>query len=320
MAEHPSVSIVMPVRDESDHIDAALDAALAQDYEGPLEVVVADGGSTDGTFGVVERRAASDSRLTLVDNPDGHAASGLNRAIAASTGDVIVRCDGHAELSPSYVRTAVRVLEETGAANVGGRQAAVGDRPLQRAIATAMTSPLGVGNSRFHYSQTAGPVDTVYLGAFRRSAIESVGGFDESLIRNQDYELNHRLATSGQVVWFDPRLEVTYRPRSSLGGLWRQYFSYGAWKRRMLSRSPGALKVRQLAPPLLVIALLLSIGLLAAGRPIGWLAPAGYGVFLVGGTAVEALRHRPGAMLLAPALVVMHIGWGLGFLVGRARA
>jgi succinoglycan biosynthesis protein ExoA len=316
----PSVSIVMPVRNESDHIGAALDAALNQDYQGELEVVVAEGASTDETRAVVERRAAADSRVRIVDNPGGHTAAGLNRAIETSVAAIVVRCDGHSELAPDYVSAAVEVLTKTGAANVGGIQAAEGKTFVQRAIALAMTSPLGVGNSRFHYSTTAGPADTVYLGVFDRKTLAAVGGFDESLKRNQDYELNHRLRSRGHLVWFDPGLRVTYRPRSNLVALWRQYFEYSSWKRKMLRATPGAIKTRQLAPPLLVLALIASAALLAAGSPLAVAVPGVYVGFLVIGSLVEVVRRRAAEALILPfVLAVMHVGWGLGFLVGRAR-
>lgn len=320
MAGSPTVSIIMPIRNEAASIDASLDSALRQDYDGPLEVVVAVAPSDDDTRSVVEARAGGDERIRVVDNPAGHAAGGLNAAISAARGSILVRCDGHAVLAPDYVRTAVGLLAETGAANVGGVQAATGDGWWQRATALAMTSPLGVGNARFHYGSSAGAVDTVYLGVFDRKAVEAVGGFDETLLRNQDYELNHRLRRAGYVVWFDPRLRVEYRPRATPGALWRQYFDYGTWKRRMLQASPDALKARQLAPPLLVIGLAASVATLAAGRALGWVIPAAYGAFLVVGSLGELLRRRrPEAVLLPAVLAIMHLAWGVGFLFGRAR-
>jgi len=317
----PSVSIIMPVRNEAETIDATLDSVVAQDYEGPLEIVVAVAPSDDDTRERVEQRSASDRRFTVVDNPAGHAAGGLNAAIAAATGSVLVRCDGHAVLEPDYVRTAVTILSETGAANVGGVQAATGTGLWQRAIALAMTSPLGVGNARFHYGSTPGAADTVYLGVFDRTAIEAVGGFDESLLRNQDYELNHRLRRAGHVVWFDPRLRVEYRPRSTPGALWRQYFDYGTWKRRMLRASPEALKARQLAPPLLAIGLAGSSVALAGGQPLGWVIPLAYAGFLLIGSLTELLRRRrrEATLRLRPDHAVRSAPKGR-FLVARPKA
>lgn len=310
----------MAVRNEAAHLDATLDALLRQEYAGSLEVVVADGRSADATPDILRRRSAADPRLRVVDNPDRGVAGGLNLAIAASRGEIVVRCDGHSEPAPDYVRLAVEILSETGAANVGGRQRAEGTTLLQRAIAIAMTSPFGVGNARFRYSTSAGRADTVYLGAFPRTVLEDIGGFDASLLRNQDYELNYRLRRSGRTVWFDPRLRVTYRPRSSLTGLWRQYLDYGRWKRIMLGRNPGSLAMRQMAPPLLLIGL----GLAAAGGPAGlpfwWAPPLAYVAFLAVASVTELVRRRdPAAGLLPAVLPTMHLAWGTGFLLVPVR-
>lgn len=320
LSEFPPVSVVMAVRNEATRIDATLDAVLTQDYPGPIEVVVADGGSTDGTPAILQHRAATEPRLRVVDNPDRSAAAGLNRAIASSTGTVVVRCDGHSELSPGYVRLAVEVLHQTGAANVGGLQLAEGTTLLERAVAIAMTTPFGVGNARFRYSSVAGPTDTVYLGTFPREVLDEVGGFDTGMIRNQDYELNYRLRRSGRIVWFDPRLRVTYRPRSSLGALWRQYLDYGRWKRVMLLRNPGSLAARQTAPPLLIIGLTLSVLAAVVGVPFWWIVPAGYAAFLAMATLTEAIRRRDRAASLLPVVITtMHLAWGTGFLLLRVR-
>lgn len=315
MDEWPSVSVVIPARNEAAHIRAAVASALAQRYPGPLEVVVADGASSDGTADVV--RAMGDPGVRVVDNPTGRTPTGLNAAIAAATGSVIVRCDAHAELPPGYVETAVRRLLETGADNVGGIQAAEGVTPMQRAIAHAMSSRVGVGDAAFHYGGDPGPTDTVYLGVFRRSALDRVGGFDEALDRNQDYELNVRIRESGGVVWFDPALRVTYRPRATLGALARQYHQYGRWKRRVLALHPGSLRWRQLVPPAFVVGLGASAVLVAIRSPVGWVVPGGYAVLVSATGMVRAVTTRdPAALLMPAALATMHLSWGLGFLRG----
>ena len=311
--------MVMAVRNEAAHLETTLRTVLDQDYEGRLEVVIAEGRSTDGTLAILRRQASEDPRLKVVDNPELGVGAGLNRAIGAAGGQILVRCDGHAELAPDYVRLAVGLLEETGAANVGGRQDAVGTSTIQRAIAIAMNSPAAAGTARFRHSSAAGPVDTVYLGVFDRRALEEVGGFDPTLVRNQDYELNHRLRQSGNLVWFDPRLAVTYRPRSSLRALWRQYLDYGRWKRVMLLRNPGALRLRQLAPPVLVSGLIASAIGAALGSPFWWIPPAGYGMLIAVNTLSETIRRRDRAAWLLPAVMpTMHLAWGIGFLFVRA--
>ncbi|MCP4307357.1 MAG: glycosyltransferase family 2 protein [bacterium] len=313
------VSIVIPVRNEAAGIRATIDSILAQDYAGEIEVVIADGMSTDGTGDILDQISAEDPRIRWVENPSGRTPNGLNIAISASRGDVIVRCDGHAELPPDYVSLATEILDTTGAVNVGGIQDAIGINPMQRAIAYAMSSPIGVGNSRFHYGGEPGPVDTVYLGVFRRDTLIAVGLFDESLTRNQDYELNIRLRDNGGIVWFDPRLRVVYRPRRSLRSLWTQYFQYGTWKRRVLRMHPESTKLRQLIPPLFVMGL--GVSAILAFTPLRWLAgivPGLYTAMLGATTIIQLIKTRDLAAILSPAAIAtMHLSWGVGFLSGR---
>ncbi len=217
----PGVAVVMPVLNESRHLRAAVRAILAQDYTGPMEVVLALGPSGDDTDKIAAELAGSDPRIRLVENPTGATPCGLNAAIEASTHEVVVRVDGHSMLPPDYVRTAVEVLVESGADNVGGIMAAEGVTPFEQAVARAMCSRLGIGGSRFHLGGQAGPAETVYLGVFRREILQRVGGFDPTLRRAQDWELNHRIRKAGGVVWFTPRLQVTYRPRADLRALAR---------------------------------------------------------------------------------------------------
>ncbi len=314
----PSVAVVIPVLDEAESVGDAVRSALGQDYPGTIEVVVADGGSSDGTVQILERLAAADPRVQIVPNPAGSAPAGLNAAIRASNSDVIVRCDGHAILPPGYIGTAVETLLETGAGNVGGIQEATGEGMLQRAIAIAMSIPMGVGDARFHYGGEPGPTDTVYLGTFPRAVLEKVGLYDESLIRNQDYELNWRLHEAGEEVWFEPRLRVRYTPRADLVALWRQYYDYGRWKNRVIRRHPASLRPRQLAPPALVVGLSLSALAALAGRAaLGAVVPGIYAGAL-GATAAANVANRPdpAALLLPLVLPVMHIAWGCGFIVG----
>jgi len=314
----PNVSVVMPVRDEAAHLPAAVAAVLAQDYPTRLEVVLAVAPSTDDTAAVTRRLTEEDERVVLVDNPAGGTAAGLNAAISASSGEVVVRVDGHAELCDGYVRHAVATLQATGADNVGGIQRAVGTTPMQQAIAAAMTSRFGVGDARFHYGGGPGPVDTVYLGVFRRSALDRVGGFDETLVRNQDYELNWRLRNTGGTVWFDPELEATYRPRATLRALASQYLQYGQWKRVVVRRHPSSLRWRQLVAPAAVVANVVGLLVGLQWRP-ALLAPLTY----LAATVLASLRADapwPTRLRLPAVFAAMHHAWGLGFLRGTHDA
>lgn len=316
----PHVSVVMAARDAAGSIAAAVESIFSQTYAGPLDLTVAVPATDHDTRRVIDTLHTGDDRFRIVDNPSGTTPSGLNRAIEASDGSIVVRCDAHAVLPRDYIETAVRVLNETGAANVGGIQAAEGTTVFSRAVAIAMTSRFGVGGASFHYGGEPGPVDTVYLGVFDRTRLEAVGGYDEAYIRNQDYELNHRLRSAGHDVYFTPELRVRYAPRDSAPGLARQYFDYGRWKRFMLSRNPDAIRLRQLAPPLLVSGLVLSaVAALTPLRAVSWWLPAVYAAFLVAATVKAAFAHRDAAALLQPVVLpIMHLAWGTGYWLGRS--
>ena len=315
----PDVSVVIPVRDDAENLRAAVTSVLAQEYPGDFDVFVAVGPSGDRTAEVAARLARDDPRVHVVPNPEGLTAAGLNAAAARATGEIIARVDGHAVLPPDYLRRAVAVLTETGAVNVGGVQQAEGVTPFEKAVAAAMTSRFGVGDARFHYGGAPGPVDTVYLGVFRRDALERTGGFDETLVRNQDYELNWRLRDAGGVVWFDPELRVRYRPRERLSALARQYFEYGQWKREMLRRHPRSLRWRQLAPPAALLAngAGLVLGVTVSRRFL--LVPAVYAAAALVSSAVAARGNVRLVLRLPLVFATMHHSWGAGFLTGPRR-
>ena len=309
----PAISVILPVLNEEQHLAESVTAILSQNYEGPFEIVLALGPSRDQTNAIAEELAARDTRIKLVMNPSGKTAAGLNLAIAASENPVIVRVDGHAKIPNDYLSIAVSVLRESGAVNVGGVMAAEGVTNFEIAVSRAMRSPLGVGSSRFHTGGKAGEVDTVYLGAFRREAINAVGGFDERYTRAQDWELNHRLRKSGGKIYFDPRLQVTYRPRPNLSKLAKQYFQYGRW-RRVVSRShPGTVNLRYLAPPLTLIGTLTSLILGLLLHPIFLLPAAVYGIFMLISSILIAKSIREFFSLLA-IIPTMHFAWGAGFI------
>jgi cellulose synthase/poly-beta-1,6-N-acetylglucosamine synthase-like glycosyltransferase len=316
-----AVSVVMPVLNEERHLAEAVRAVLDQDYAGPIDVALALGPSSDRTDEVAQALREQDSRVTLVPNPTGRTPNALNAAVAATSSPVVVRVDGHGVLDPDYVATAVELLRETGAANVGGLMDAEGSTPFEQAVAAAMTSVLGVGAARFHVGGSAGPADTVYLGVFRREWLRHVGGYDPEFVRAQDWEMNHRIRKAGGLVWFSPRLRVSYRPRSTVRALARQYRDYGRWRRVVARTHAGSLNPRYLAPPLALLGVVVGAVVGVTLTPWGLVLPGGYvGVVLLG----TALAGRGGRLplraraLLPVVLPTMHLCWGWGFLTSPA--
>ena len=315
----PPVSVIMPVLNEERHLREAVRRVLDQDYPGPIEVVISVGPSKDRTQEIADALAAEDPRVIVVSNPTGRTPNGLNIAIAASHHPIVARVDGHAMLPPDYLRTAVETLEQTGADNVGGIMAAEGVTPFEQAVACAMTSKIGVGNARFHTGGRPGPADTVYLGVFRREALDRVGGYDEHFLRAQDWEMNYRIRATGGLVYFQPRMRVSYRPRPNVRALAKQYFHYGRWRRVVASTHQGTLNFRYLAPPALVTAL--ALGLLIS--PFFWpglLIPGGYLAAILAGSVVTGRRLPPAALAWLPvAYATMHLSWGVGFLTSPPK-
>lgn len=316
----------MPVLNEERHIAQAVDRLLQQDYQGPISIVIAVGPSHDRTSDVVDQIVAQYPNVLRVENPSGRTPMGLNAAIAATAAEVIVRVDGHALVSRDYVRRGVETLQRSGADNVGGIMDAEGVTPFQRAVAAAMTSKFGVGGAAFHVGGAAGAALTVYLGCFRRSALDRVGGYDETMIRAQDWEMNYRIRTTGGQVWFTPEMRVKYRPRPTPTALAQQYFGYGTWRREVARRYPDTISVRYLAAPVMVLAVVIGIVLVIAGliagssilSLMGLIPVALYGA----GVLVASVITGRGVTKLLLLLVfpVMHFSWGTGFLFGKARS
>ncbi|MGW2476731.1 glycosyltransferase family 2 protein [Streptomyces sp. NPDC001665] len=314
-AQPPAVSVIMPVLNEERHLRNSVRHILEQEYAGEMEVVIALGPSTDRTDAIAAELVAEDPRVHTVPNPTGRTPAALNAAIKASSHPIVVRVDGHGMLSPNYIATAVRLLEETGAQNVGGIMHAEGENAWEDAVAAAMTSKIGVGNAAFHTGGQAGPAETVYLGVFRREALEKADGYNVEFIRAQDWELNFRIRESGGLIWFSPELRVQYRPRPSVRALAKQYKDYGRWRHVVARYHAGSINLRYLAPPTAVVAIAAGLVVGAAVTPWALVVPGGYLAAIVAGSlpAGKGLSLKARAQVPV-ALATMHMSWGYGFL------
>lgn len=314
-AQPPAVSVIMPVLNEERHLRNSVRHILEQEYAGEMEVVIALGPSTDRTDEIAAELVAEDPRVHTVPNPTGRTPAALNAAIKASSHPIVVRVDGHGMLSPNYIATAVRLLEETGAQNVGGIMHAEGENAWEDAVAAAMTSKIGVGNAAFHTGGQAGPAETVYLGVFRREALEKADGYNVEFIRAQDWELNFRIRESGGLIWFSPELRVQYRPRPSVRALAKQYKDYGRWRHVVARYHAGSINLRYLAPPTAVVAIAAGLVVGAAVTPWALIVPGGYVAAIVAGSlpAGKGLSLKARAQIPV-ALATMHMSWGYGFL------
>jgi glycosyltransferase involved in cell wall biosynthesis len=315
MTGEPSVSVLLPTLNERAFIRDCLDSLAAQDYTHLVEVLVVDGGSTDGTRDIA---ASVGGPVRLVDNPRVTAAAALNVGLDEAKGEVIVRADAHTLYERNYVRRCVEVLEETGAANVGGAMRPVGTTRFGRAVAAVTSSPLGVGPGKFHYAAVRTEVDTVYLGCWRRETIEALGGWDEANLQwgAEDHELNLRLHEAGGVIVLDPTIRSWYFPRDTPRGLWRQYRNYGLGKASTLAKHGSLPTWRPLAPAGLVAATVL----LSARRRRAGLALVGVHLGLAAGLA-RRLARQPGVDVArtVAAVEICHWAYGIGFWQGVGR-
>lgn len=320
-APGPRVSIILACRNEAAHLEPCLRSILAQEKPpGGFELIVADGMSDDGTRLIAGRMAAQYKILKVIDNPGRIVSRGLNLAISAAKGDVIVRMDAHTEYEPDYVRQCVQVLAESAADNVGGPARTKAETYLQKAIAAAYHSPFSVGGARFHNVEYEGPVDTVTYGCWPKESFEKFGLFDEELVRNQDDEHNLRISRGGGLVWQSPRIQSWYRPRSSLPDLFRQYMQYGYWKVRVIQKHRLPASIRHLVPGAFLLSLailsLASLGSVTAFICAVLLAAA-YGACVLMASAVTAAKTQPALFPVLPLVfAAYHFGYGYGFLRG----
>ncbi|MFN8530444.1 MAG: glycosyltransferase family 2 protein [Anaerolineae bacterium] len=318
----PLVSVIMPVRNEESFIERSLGAVLAQDYPADrIEVLIADGMSDDRTREIV-RALDVDHRVTILDNPARIQSAGMNQAIEAAKGDILIRVDGHTIIAPDYVRECVSALAETGAQNVGGPMNPVGITPMGKAIAAAGKSSFAVP-SAFHVSQKAQFTDTVYMGAWPKSLFATVKGYDEALVINEDYELNVRIRKAGGKLYFTPKIQSQYYGRQTLGALAKQYYRYGIGKTETLRLHPGSLRPRQLVAPAFVVGLI-------GGAVLSLISVWFFALWLLGIAAylalaliftIKAAGTRDLGLLWRMPLVfaTIHLSWGVGFWVGLLR-
>ena len=311
------VTVVIPTYQEVGAIAECLERIGRQTHD-VLQVLVADGGSTDGTRELVAAAAADDARIRLLDNPRRMQSAGLNESLTEAKGEIVVRLDARSFVADDYVARCVDLLTTTGAAVVGGRMVArPGPGAVARGIAVANGAWWGAGPARFHAGGEPGPAETVYLGSFRRSWLDDVGGWAEDVGVNEDYELNHRIRAAGGVVWLDPSLEVGYQPRTTFSALVKQYFRYGRSKAATARRHPGSVRPRQVVPAGLV---LVGAAALLPGRPgrLGRIGVAGHAllVLVLGGRSPGSPVERAAAVL---AGWLMHWSWSAGAWFGALR-
>jgi glycosyltransferase involved in cell wall biosynthesis len=319
----PEVSIIMPVRNEAASLDATLASVCSQATDAPFEVIVVDDHSTDSTRSIIERWAARDERVRLVVNQRRGAANALNSGLEAARGHYLVRVDGHSSIPPDYVQALWNHMRSGACEGAGGQKRAVGEGPFGRAVAVAHGSRFGIGDSKYHYSQRQELVDHIPFGAYLTERARAIGGWDEELRPNEDYDFDFRYQMAGGRLLLDPTIVFDWRVRDTPTRLAHQYYTYGRGKFKTLARHPSSLHPRWLAPPMLVASL--AMGLLFSRTTPGrrFLAVVGgsYALFLVVGAAILGSRVGP---RLAPhaalALGTMHLSWGAGFLVSAGKA
>lgn len=321
MAETPLVSLIIPMFNEERHIGDLLASVAAQDYPlDRLEVLVVDGASTDGSAQVVRSFQDRIPGLRLITNPRRLTPTSLNLGLREARGEIYVRMDSHSTMAPDYVRTCVETLQRTGADNVGGLMRPVGTNRRSEAVSLATCSRFGIGGARFHYATEPQYVDTVYLGCYRLDRLRELGGYDESMIINEDDELNFRLTLDGGRIFLNPEIRSSYHPRASLRALWKQYYRYGRWKVRLMQKHRRLTSLRHLVPAAFAASLLAGLALWPWTAWGGWLLLAvlgAYGAanlaFSVALAARAGWRHLP---LLPPTFLVLHLAYGGGFLAG----
>lgn len=320
MSKNTLVSILVPIRNEEAYIERCIQAILSQDHPA-IECWIIDGMSTDRTRSLLVPFLEKYRWIHLCDNPEQTAPHAMNYGLEVARGDVIIRVDGHCEIAPDYVSTCLRLLDETGADCVGGPLVNRGETPRAEAIALAMSSPFGVGNARFRYSQKPAWVDTLAFGAYRKTVFEKIGHFNPDLTRNQDDEFNYRLRAAGCRIYLSPEIRAVYYTRGTYRQLWKQYHGYGFWKFRVMRDHPGSTQIRHLVPGIFAMGLL--GGLLSSGTRRGrcfltlMLLPYTLLALIMG---IKRTAQKPKALPeVLLSFPILHLAYGVGFWQGLVK-
>jgi glycosyltransferase involved in cell wall biosynthesis len=321
LSELPFVSVLVPVRNEAGFIGRCLEALAAQDYpRDRFEVILIDGESTDGTLAEAAATGVPDAVLS---NPQRSTASALNLGLTKARGEVIVKVDGHTRVDSGFLGANVAALRESGADATGGPIRTIGQGPIGRAIALAMSSPFGVGDTAFRHSQREQWTDTVPFGAYRREVFQRIGGFAEDIDRGEDDEFNYRLCKNGGRILLTPRVSADYYARSTYTDLIRQYWGYGMAKVAVLQRHPERLRLRHLVPPAFVLALVGSGLLSLISSRFLWLTGLVGGAYLAANTVaaiqVAERGHWRELPFLPAAFASIHLAAGAGMIAGCLR-
>jgi succinoglycan biosynthesis protein ExoA len=329
--EYPVVTVIMPIRNEAAFIENSLRAVLLQDYPAhKLQVLVADGLSTDSTREIVRSQGRLFADLALIDNPGKIVPTGMNAALLKARGQVIVRVDGHCEIAPDYIKNCVRHLTENNLQGVGGPLETIGITPLAQLIAAAMSSSFGVGDSAFRTVRDKTMLtDTVAFPAYTREAIDLAGPYDEEMVRNQDDEYNYRLRSLGAKILLARDVKAKYYSRASLGSLWRQYYQYGYWKVRVMQKHPRQMQPRHFVPTLFILSLIIGSLLAPFSLTVSALLAAVIAMYLTVGIVVSAKLTWSGApdglpqlrafLVLPIIFATLHFSYGSGLLVGLVK-
>jgi succinoglycan biosynthesis protein ExoA len=318
------ISIVLPVYNERENIRVSLEQVFNQEgLPVPIEVIVADGMSSDGTREILQQMQAQHTNLFIIDNPEKIASTGLNCAIRIAKGGFLIRIDAHTKIAADYIKNCLETFHRTGADNVGGKMTSVGITKFGQAAALAASNPFGVGGSRFHFSEKEEEVDSVYLGAWPREVFSRIGLFDEELVRDQDDEFNYRLREHGGKIILNPDIKSVYTVRSTRHALWDQYFQYGFWKVRVMQKHPRQMSIRHFVPPLFVAAMIGAI-IISLFTFWGYILLVLVGSCYLLATLMVSLitSFRKGwnhFIQLLISFAILHISYGSGFLAGLVK-